>query len=123
MYSQDYDERLPVAGRWADGLQRYDKGMGADEFRCPTAQSPAGYAMNAALGGALLDDIEQPSETILLFEADAPRRSFAGGVGDVAWVRHTFRPAFTFADGHARNMQRGSATGMVTTPGIINVAR
>ena len=40
---------------------------------------------------------------VLLFDADAPIRSFAGGAKDVAYGRHYGLPNLAFADGHAKS--------------------
>jgi prepilin-type processing-associated H-X9-DG protein len=110
MYSEDFDERLPVAAQWSEKIAPYLKkaaqsetNHSGDPFLCPAAESPASYGMNAALSGVSMSDMEVAQVNVLLFEADAPNRSFAGGVQDVARERHDGAPNFAFADGHAKS--------------------
>jgi prepilin-type processing-associated H-X9-DG protein len=109
MYTQDFDERLPPSPRWAEIVTPWMQGAASsagrsseDLFRCPASDSPAAYGVNAALGGCSLSQVAAPADTVLLFEADAPVRSFAGGVQDLAWRRHGGAPNIGFLDGHAR---------------------
>jgi prepilin-type processing-associated H-X9-DG protein len=109
MYSQDNDERMPPSASWAEAIAprvpaawRSAMDSSADPFHCPAAESPASYGMNAALGGISESCIDAPAETVLLFDADAPRRSFAGGDAVVAWTRHAGGPNIAFAEGHVR---------------------
>jgi prepilin-type processing-associated H-X9-DG protein len=109
MYSQDFDERLPPSTQWAEAIDSRVKeaassnaDAGGDPFRCLAAESPASYGMNAALGGISMSMIDAPANTVLLFDAEAPIRSFAGGARDVARRRHNGAPNVALADGHAR---------------------
>jgi prepilin-type processing-associated H-X9-DG protein len=109
LYAADYDEHLPVATRWSEAISprvqatvQSDENQTSDPFRCPAAESPGSYGMNAALEGRSISAIESPNSTVLLFEADAPARSYAGGKQNVAVMRHASRPNFALADGHAK---------------------
>jgi prepilin-type processing-associated H-X9-DG protein len=110
LYAQDYDERLPLANPWAEAIDSRVKAYAGtvtrkedDPFRCPSSESPAGYGMNAAMSGLSYADVEEPATSLLLFEADAPIRSFAGGAKDVAQARHNGAPNVSFADGHVKH--------------------
>lgn len=110
MYSHDFDEHFPVSARWTDLIapelrkdSSYVKSADGDPFGCPAAQTPASYGMNAALSRTSLATISAPSETVLLFEADGPIRSFSGGANNVAWSRHLEAPNFAYADGHVKH--------------------
>jgi prepilin-type processing-associated H-X9-DG protein len=110
MYSQDYDERLPPAARWAEAIEsrvgqaaaKKNATAGEDPFRCPAAESPASYGMNAALDRLSFSQIDAPADTVMVFDAVAATRSFAGGARDIARTRHNNTPNLAFADGHAR---------------------
>jgi prepilin-type processing-associated H-X9-DG protein len=114
MYQNDSDERFPQAARWSDLITRYvakPERLGDDWFRCPAAETRGSYGFNASLDGARMSRIEAPASTVLLFEADALTRSFAGGPRDVARKRHVGGSNYGFADGHAK---RVNAAGMST---------
>lgn len=123
-YSQDYDERFPPAARWSEAIvpaiTKSQAGASsspsepADVFGCPAADTPASYGMNAAIGSASPASFAAPQETALLFDADAPTRSFSGGERDVAWERHSESPYIGFVDGHAKSVRRGYGAGNVT---------
>ncbi len=102
-YAQDYDEHMPLAVHWAELIGPHIADVAENPFVCPSANSPGSYAMNAALSTTSLQDIPDPAETVLLFDADAPGRSFAGGQQDLAKTRHGGLPNVGFADGHAKH--------------------
>ncbi len=60
--------------------------------------------MNSAVGGISLDDVSEPQAVPLLFEADAPIRSFHGGMRDISLGRHYGQTNTMFLDGHARTL-------------------
>jgi hypothetical protein len=108
LYMQDYDERLPACVMWDHAVEsRLAKAGKQDDdsvehpFQCPAATSPASYGMNAALSAAREADVDSPAQTVLLFDADAPTRSFAGGPHDLARSRHDNMPVVVFLNGHA----------------------
>ncbi len=110
-YSQDYDEKLPPAGRWEDAAMKrlpeptYADDAARDPRVCPAATTPASYGMNSALAGVELGAVEAPAGTVLLFEADATAGQFVGGIGDVAARRHEGMSFLGFADGHAKGVR------------------
>ncbi len=110
LYAQDYDDHFNLAKNWSEAItpdgansEKYLKHTAINPFRCPAAESPASYGMNAALSSIVMEKINDSSDTVLLFDADAPIRSFAGGDVVVAWKRHRGMPNISFADGHARS--------------------
>lgn len=110
MYAEDNDQRFPPGPWWAEGvapLIRSEDGPAWSPpdapLRCPGAATPASYGMNARLGAVSLAEIASPAETVQLFDADAPFRSFTGGAPAVAWHRHAGRPNLAYADGHVRS--------------------
>lgn len=63
-----------------------------------------------------MNDIESPAETVLLFDANAPHRSFAGGAQDLARERHLEEPTVIYADGHTRNANTYTMAKLLWTP-------
>jgi prepilin-type processing-associated H-X9-DG protein len=110
MYAEDYDQRLPPTAHWAEAIdsrvqqaaEKETPSIRDDPFHCPAAESTASYGMNAALNSESYDQMEAPADTVMLFDADAPVRSFAGGARDIARTRHNNAPNLAFVDGHAR---------------------
>jgi prepilin-type processing-associated H-X9-DG protein len=113
VYAQDYDERFPPPSRWAEAIApKMDQAeesvpeQRGDPFRCPAATTVGSYGLNASMNGQLLADIMDPAAAVLLFEADAPSRSFAGGPKDLARQRHSRMPNVLYVDGHARGANK-----------------
>lgn len=102
-YAQDYNEHFPPSNRWSEAIVPYLNGT-SDTYKCPAAETPASYGMNSLNGGIGEEKINDPAATVLLFEADAAKRSFAGGPRDVAKNRHSGGSNVAFADGHVKNV-------------------
>ena len=115
MYAQDYDETLPPSKEWMDKLDPYVNNEKA--FHCPSARNansdnskPTGYAMNAKLERKKLGKISTPEKEYLIFDADAPQRSFATqGLQFPAKPRHGQLNNVAFADGHVKSVKAGAA--------------
>lgn len=98
MYSDDWDDRLPIATTWSTSLALYDKGT--PELKCPLAKTPFSYAMNSGLSSRKLGDFPDPSNTVLFFEADAWGPNASGGS---EWLSPRHGSAFVvFADATVR---------------------
>ena len=105
MYAQDNDGALPEADKWMDQLAPYlDHLHSEDAFRCPAAPDlEYGYAMNAALSGMKLNQVKDPSNTVLFFESSLGTRNASGSVDAVCDPgRHDEGSNYSFADGSAR---------------------
>ena len=94
-YVQDYDNTFPPANRWEAALKPYLK----TTLRCPAVKTVGSYGMNKALSGRKLDDVDEFTKTVAIFETDALGPSFTGGAADVATQRHGGHPGVIFADG------------------------
>ena len=100
MYTCDYDEKHPPAGKWCDVIAPYLKNE--ELYRCPADDSDHSYAMNTTLDGRPLDEIRVPAATILLFESSTGKRN-AVDAGDSLCdpPRHAEGNTFIYDDGHA----------------------
>lgn len=98
MYSDDWDDRLPIATNWSTSLALYDKGV--PELTCALSKTPFSYAMNSGVSSKKLGDFDDPSNTVLFFEADAWGPNAIGGS---EWLSPRHGAAFVvFADGGVR---------------------
>jgi len=99
IYCSDNDDRFPPDPKWFDILAP----MSPEGDKCPDAKSPYSYAMNPSMSTVKLDDIEEPANTVLFFEADAyaPNAS-----GEKEWFspRHNGRGSVALSDGHTKRM-------------------
>ena len=101
MWAEDHNKKLPSATTWAKDIMPYTKN--AKILRCLADDSNAkcSYAMNAALSGKKLDDIDDPLQTVILYETAHPGDSPSGGIADVLRpARHNDGNHYTFVDGH-----------------------
>jgi len=114
MYSQDWDNRLPLANSWYDGAMPHLKS--AQVFVCPARPAVVnGYAFNAVLDGARSDWVADPAMQPLVFESflgakngSDPLQSFLtphNGMGVVAYL-----------DGHVQWAASAPLAGNPPTP-------
>lgn len=111
MYAQDWDENLPPAPQWATQAGTYTKyNANAPLWHCPTATSPYSYAMNRALAGVSMSEINEREKTITLFESDASIWNMTGGKEILPKPgRHNGRGNFALLDGHVKFMRDADA--------------
>ena len=75
MYAQDYDDKLPIARRWSDGVQSYlnQNGEKTAVLQCPGISAKGskqfGYAFNSAIGEKNLSKIKSPANMMLVFDS------------------------------------------------------
>ena len=105
-YSQDYDQTYPPARKWIDEIMPYVKSE--QIFRCPAlpAGSNYGYALNQNLGGLNLAKMNNPAQTVAIYETDDLTRN-AFGTGDERAYRHLGGSNIAFADGHIKWFAQG----------------
>jgi len=68
MYCSDYDERFPIADRWAWALHPYCRNTAI--HHCPADEEEYSYAMNYKLSRQSMAKVRYPAENVLLFESD-----------------------------------------------------
>ncbi|WP_309712137.1 type II secretion system protein [Armatimonas sp.] len=107
MYSQDYDEYLPLATNWYDASYPYRK----NRLRCPRLSDPngIGYAMDERLSGRSLDKIGAPHDkSPLLYESSNFTPNAHDAVTSFAG-RHTNQTGWVgFVDGHVKMLQKAN---------------
>jgi hypothetical protein len=104
MYTDDNDERLPLANSWVDATTSYTKN--GRIYQCPAdfSEARSSYAFNANLSGKKLGDIKDPDKVVLIFETDNPGPNPSGGKADFpAQGRHPYSVPVGFVDGHAKS--------------------
>jgi prepilin-type processing-associated H-X9-DG protein len=119
MYAADWNETLPPGRQWSD-LAARDLPPEAlkTAFRCPSARSPYGYALNRRVGGLSLARVDAPAETVMLLESDAIKDNPLGGPESVpAPGRHNGAGNFGFLDGSVRWRNEYSAARLRWKPG------
>ncbi|UCH33847.1 MAG: hypothetical protein JSV65_14970 [Armatimonadota bacterium] len=100
MCAQDYDERLPNAANWMDMITPYIKD--ARLFHCPSDKNQYSYAMNSALSGVSIGDIDDPVNAVMLFESRSGSKNAADPLQSLCMPpRHGAGNNFAFVDGHA----------------------
>jgi len=112
MYTQDYDERMPMVQNWQEGMVPYIRRE--DVFHCPEV-SPAGdiaglnstaYAYNSALDQVRLAQVPEPKNTVLHFETTNFSRNASDALTSLPHpARHRKSSGagnnVSFVDGHA----------------------
>ena len=98
-YSAQHDGRLPPAEGWCDLLVPYVRDRSA--FVCPeTRNQTCSYALNEAIAGLRVTDLEDASATVILFESDAGWNAAGGSDLIPLSPRHFGGDILGYADGH-----------------------
>lgn len=101
LYVQDYDEVMPPAKQWQEGLEPYVRN---DEiFTCPSLSKSQkyGYALNSKVSAKSLVEFSTPAKTIFIYETTLLKRN-AYGVGDNLAFRHENGANYAFANGSVK---------------------
>jgi prepilin-type processing-associated H-X9-DG protein len=103
MYAQDWDGTFP-SENWAEELKPYVQNTAI--YACPATEGKAvGFALNEMLAAAKLNEVKDPAEIPLFFEADLPDDvAFGGADAVMAEPRHNGMIVVGFVDGHAKAM-------------------
>ncbi|WP_309712528.1 hypothetical protein [Armatimonas sp.] len=95
-YAEEHKNHLPDAAHWREAIRTYLKP--GKLVVCLDAKIGDGYAMEPRLSKVNLDALENPPETILLYETDAPDQKPRP---PLTKTRHG-APNIAFADGHVK---------------------
>jgi len=112
MYAQDWDEVLPLAESWSDGLTPYTKNR--EIFVCPARRgAKCGYAYNEALHALPLVYFSEFSEsvaarTVMFLESDLGWNGSGSADALPAAPRHMDSDNFAFCDGHVQVLRRAA---------------
>ncbi|HEX8464976.1 MAG TPA: H-X9-DG-CTERM domain-containing protein [Abditibacterium sp.] len=100
-YTQDYDEKYPLAKPWTDVVKPYVKTEAI--FTCPALSKGQkyGYAYNSKLSNKMEQQVAQTNQTVSLYETSVLKRN-AYGVGENRAFRHQNGANYAFADGHVK---------------------
>ncbi len=114
-YANDYDMVLP-GEKWADDIQPYIRGT--EILACPARpETKVGYVFNKALLKQLLNQLTNPSNTIMVFEAQMKGGATVGTADDVPPEGvHDGGICVGFADGHCMWMDVNSAMTVLKQP-------
>jgi prepilin-type processing-associated H-X9-DG protein len=106
MYAQDYNERIPIASNWTNGLGPYTR----TTMICPGVENPkgidtklikTGYALNSNVAGVHFPEISQPSSTLLFYDSSVLGRNVSDpGTSLPVPGRHGGFNSVCFVDGH-----------------------
>lgn len=96
-YAEDHKNHLPNTAHWREAIRPYLR-PGKRLVVCLDAKLGDGYAMEPRLSKIDLDTLENPSETILLYETDAPDQKPRP---PLTKTRHG-APNIAFADGQVK---------------------
>ena len=104
-YTQDYDEKYPLAKPWIDIVQPYVKSEAI--FNCPSIPKGKryGYAYNSKLSNKPGQAIFSISQTVSVYETSVLKRN-AYGIGENPAFRHFGGANYAFADGHVKWMAK-----------------
>lgn len=111
MYSSDYDERLPPARAWCDAFSKYLKPA---DLHDPRRDGEFGFAMNAEVTGARLDNIVAEPNLVAFFSSRQNCRNAFGGSRDLNFVNRVCVLGHT--DGHVSAKSQELAVGLIWRP-------
>jgi prepilin-type processing-associated H-X9-DG protein len=108
MYSEDYDNKLPIKSNWSDSTYIYINRYGIKTpriFRCPMdkTQSRCSYSYNSKLNGDSLLNIKDPKSMQTYFDSKGGWNSSSPVSSAVP--RHGDYSNFAFVDGHVKGIK------------------
>lgn len=94
VYGSDHDDRMPLAANW-----RSASAPNSSSLLCPQANSPWSYAMNRSMAAEKYSDVEDPLNTVLIFETDSQIENVVGGAESFV-TRHGGLGTVAMTDSH-----------------------
>lgn len=108
-YEQDHDELAPDAGKWADEIMPYVESAGPFHDPATPASQAYSYAYNRTLSHQSLAVMENPAQTVMLFESNKGVKNASDTGQSVPRPgRHRDQSGkrtgtdYAFADGHVK---------------------
>lgn len=113
MYSNEHNDTLPDAAKWVESISLYlpDKKL----FHCPSVESDwICYAMNNNLDKVSIGKINNPPDTVMIFESIREVDNPNGGIGLLPLPgRHDGTNNIGFADGHVMSVRDEDITSVI----------
>jgi uncharacterized protein (DUF983 family) len=116
-FADDHQGKLPDADHWADEIMPYVPNKHV--FHCPdqlNKEALSGYAFNRALSGKNIADLDNPADTVLVFESDQGWNASGDISALPAQPRHNRGDNYGFGDGHAKWVARDEASSLGWEP-------
>lgn len=95
IYASDHNGKLPTSAKWQSQIKDYLQSD--EELECSSEEVI--YAFNKNLSGLYLDNIKNPSDVVMFFEAEPGLPNATGSRAD-ATLAHNGQGWFAYADGH-----------------------
>ncbi len=104
-YTEDHDDRFPVAYGWETRLAAYIKNeeLYTDPLGQPEFKNKRGYAMNGSASAIKITSLNSPAISPIFFTATMDEISALGGKGSLRFDEKE-RAVIAFADGSARQI-------------------
>jgi len=103
MYSNDFDDVLPLAGKWVDGTLPYTK----DDtiYRSPAVATRGyGYALNSSIPGQTLPLFNSPETIVSVFDStDLARNATDPTTTEPSPPRYSGHNTIGYLDGHVKD--------------------
>jgi hypothetical protein len=108
MYANDFDDRLPLAANWMDGLAKYQEWGGL--YHAPDLpkanRDGYGFALRKRLAGKSLSEVIEPGKTAMIFESILLQRNAVSELWSLPDPGRAPRgtDCVAFVDGHAKDV-------------------
>ncbi len=119
VYRDNHSGKFPPVGSWNSAVIKYSDHKSI--LYCPEAdKSMPSYAMNSRLSGVTIDDVADPSATVLVFES-IPGKDLFGGPGLLPSPARHGRSGdrsyvVLFCDGHVKSLNNEEIGGLNWDP-------
>jgi hypothetical protein len=106
IYANDYDDRMPIATTWSNGVEHYTKSSSV--FHDPEGVPDGGYGYGFRLKASSVKEsaFGDPPNFILMFDSTIADKNAHSELWSMPTPgRHHGNDSLTFVDGHARSVQ------------------
>lgn len=112
IYANDYDDLYPPTDRWVDAIDPYVRFEGA--FNSPAVEAAGGrygYAFNAALAGNSTHAVQDPYDTVLIFDSTVLARNATAPTSTMpAPPRYGTRNTISYVTGRVQDGEGSTAS-------------